>query len=312
MAVYTKINLEDITPLFRKIGEIQSVEGITEGVENTNYLITLKNEKKLIFTIFEKRTKSSDLPFFNSAMLEFNQSGINCPSAISVNNKTVFKVHNKPCAIYSFIEGAKIKNPNDENLESLGDFISDIHEVGLKSNLKRENDMLIPTWKYIIDKFGDYQGKHKSELKNVISIVNDLHDKFPKNLRKALIHADLFKDNIFFQDNKVSGLIDFFFTCNDSIVYDLATLINAWFFDEQSFDEKDFILFFKKYFSYMEWDDLEKNNLNFYLKVSAIRFFMTRLHDMYFNNSGDVNHKDPLAFFEIINFHQKNNLQDFF
>ena len=98
----------------------------------------------------------------------------------------------------------------------------------------------------------------------------------------------------------------------DSIVYDFATLINAWFFDYQNFDENKFHTFFGKYFSLIEWNELEKNNFNFYLKISSIRFFMTRLHDKYFNDVGEVNHKDPLAFFEIINFHKKNNLQDFF
>ena len=312
MAVYTEIDAKDIGHLFDKIGEIQSLEGITEGVENTNYLVTLKDQKKLIFTIFEKRTKASDLPFFNNAMLEFSAAGINCPSAISIKNKTIFEIKKKPCAVYSFIEGKKIGKPNIKNLESLANFISNIHKVGLKSNLRRENDMLVPTWRYIIKKFDNYQGQYKSELKNVINLINNLQDQFPNNLRTALIHADLFKDNIFFINDNVSGIIDFFFTCNDSIVYDLATLINAWFFDTQKFDEKDFNIFFKEYFSITEWNDSEKNNLNFYCKASAIRFFMTRFHDIHFNNSGQVNHKDPMDFFEIINFHNKNNLQDFF
>ncbi len=312
MAVYTKITTNDIVPLFEKIGEIQSTEGITEGVENTNYLITLKSKKKLIFTIFEKRTKGSDLPFFNDAMLEFNKSGINCPSALNVNNKNIFEIQNKPCAIYSFIEGKKVNKLNDNNLESLANLISKMHEIGLKSKLRRGNDMLTPTWKYIIQKFNDYQGEYKSELKKVIELINSMHDKFSNELRTALIHADLFKDNIFFKNDEVSGVIDFFFTCNDSVVYDFATLVNAWFFNYQEFDEENFNLFFNRYFSLIDWDKLEKDNLNFYLKASAIRFFMTRLHDKYFNNTGEVNHKDPLAFFEIINFHTKNNLQDFF
>ena len=312
MAVYTKIKTKDISLLFDKMGEIQSFEGIKEGVENTNYLITLKSQKKFIFTIFEKRTKGSDLPFFNNAMLEFNQSGINCPSAIIINNKSIFEIQNKPCAIYSFIEGKQVSQPNNENLESLADTISKMHEIGLKSNLRRPNDMLIPTWKYIIKKFEGYQGQHKAELKDVIKLINETYDKFTIELRTALIHADLFKDNIFFKDNKISGLIDFFFTCSDSIVYDFSTLINAWFFDYQNFEEENFNIFFNRYFSLIEWNELEKNNLNFYLKASAIRFFMTRLHDKYFNTSGEVDHKDPLEFFEIINFHKNNNLQDFF
>ena len=312
MAVYTKIQTKDITHLFDKIGEIQSTEGITEGVENTNYLITLKDKKKLIFTIFEKRTRGTDLPFFNNAMSEFNNSGINCPSAIRINGENIFEIQKKPCAIYSFIEGEQINKLNNDNLESLAHLTSKMHEIGLKSNLRRKNDMLTTSWDYIIRKFNNYEGQYRAELKDVTDLINNLHNLFSKELRTALIHADLFKDNIFFINNRVSGLIDFFFTCNDSIVYDFATFVNAWFFDYQKFDEKNFIFYFNKYFSLIEWNDLEKKYLNFYLKVSAIRFFMTRLHDKYFNNSGQVNHKDPSAFYEIINFHKKNNLQDFF
>ena len=131
-------------------------------------------------------------------------------------------------------------------------------------------------------------------------------------MKKSLIHGDLFKDNIFFKNNEVSGFIDFFFTCTDTIVYDLATLINAWFFNYEKFDENNFKIFFNEYLNFITWSNEEKENFNFYLKASAIRFFLTRIHDQYFNNEGEVHHKDPLAFFEILQFHEKNNLQDFF
>ncbi len=310
MAVYTKINKKDIEHLFKDIGEINEVNGIMEGVENTNYLIKVENNKKYIFTIFEKRTEASDLPFFNEAMEEFKSNGINCPIAINIKNKNIFIIKEKPCAIYSFIEGSQITNMNKNNLTSLGSFISHIHRVGLNSKLKRENNMLIPSWNYILNKFDGYNGNHSNELKEIKNEILNLENKFPKNIRHALIHADLFKDNIFFHDDKVSGLIDFFFTCSDSIVYDLATLINAWFFKNNNFDENNFSLFIKNYLEQINWKNEEKEHLNFYLKASAIRFFLTRLYDKYYNNHGNVVHKDPLEFYEIMTFHQKNNLQD--
>ena len=96
------------------------------------------------------------------------------------------------------------------------------------------------------------------------------------------------------------------------LIFQLGDTIESYEEASQKFEENNFKLFFNRYFSLIEWNELEKNNFNFYLKASAIRFFMTRLHDKYFNTSGEVDHKDPLAFFEIINFHRKNNLQDFF
>ena len=142
--------------------------------------------------------------------------------------------------------------------------------------------------------------------------ISTLSDSFPENLRKINIHADLFKDNIFFIDNQVSGFIDFFFSCTDSVIYDLATFVNAWFFSENKFDEKNYWEFLRSYQQSFELMGEEKNNFNFYLKVSAIRFFLTRIYDLNFNIEGDVKHKNPLEFFEIFRFHEKNNLQDFF
>ncbi|MDB2565033.1 homoserine kinase [Alphaproteobacteria bacterium] len=312
MAVYTIIENQDINYLFQQFGGIESMRGITEGVENTNYLINCNNNKKYILTIFEKRTKASDIPFFHRAMKEFSLNGINCPTPIIVNEKDIFKAKEKPCAIYSFVNGTKITSLNDQVIISLSKSISKIHHIGIESRLYRENNMLKPTWKYILGKFKDYKGKSYDELNYVFNIIKILENKFPKNLKSALVHGDLFKDNIFFENDEVSGFIDFFFTCSDTIVYDLATLINAWFFNLNGFDEHHFQIFYNHYFDSISWTNEEKENLNFYLKASAIRFFLTRMHDQYFNKDGEVNHKDPLEFFKILQFHEKNNLQDYF
>lgn len=312
MAVYTKIIEQDIGHLFQEYDGIEQLNGITEGVENTNYLVETNNQKKFIFTIFEKRTNETDLPFFHKAMNEFNQNGITCPTPITINKNDIFKIKKKSCAIYSFIEGRQITTLNNEALISLSKNISAIHNIGSQSNLFRENNMLLTSWKFIINKFKNYDGKNKSEFAHINNLIPSLENQFPKNLKKSLIHGDLFKDNIFFKNNEVSGFIDFFFTCTDTIVYDLATLINAWFFNYEKFDENNFKIFFNEYFNSITWSNEEKENFNFYLKASAIRFFLTRIHDQYFNNEGEVNHKDPLAFFEILQFHEKNNLQDFF
>ena len=312
MAVYTKIIEQDIGHLFQEYDGIEQLNGITEGVENTNYLVETNNQKKFIFTIFEKRTNETDLPFFHKAMNEFNQNGITCPTPITINKNDIFKIKKKTCAIYSFIEGRQITTLNNEALISLSKNISAIHNIGSQSNLFRENNMLLTSWKFIINKFKNYDGKNKIEFAHINNLILSLENQFPKNLKKSLIHGDLFKDNIFFKNNEVSGFIDFFFTCTDTIVYDLATLINAWFFNYEKFDENNFKIFFNEYFNSITWSNEEKENFNFYLKASAIRFFLTRIHDQYFNNEGEVNHKDPLAFFEILQFHEKNNLQDFF
>ena len=313
MAVYTKISLSEAQELFTPIGKITNFEGIKEGVENTNYLVHLNNEKKFILTLFEKRTKEEDLPYFNNLMQLFHDNGVSCPLSLSLNNENLFKVKERSCCIYSFIEGKPVIRPNQAQLISLGKSIAKLHQSGDNKELFRENMMLLPSWKLITNQFLQKESKiNLSEYKYILSNINKLSDGFPKNLRRINIHADLFKDNIFFIDNEVSGFIDFFFSCTDTVVYDLATFVNAWFFFNSQFQEEDFKKFLRSYEKEYELTIEEKNNFNFYLKVSAIRFFLTRIYDLNFNVEGNVKHKNPLEFFEIFKFHEKNNLQDFF
>ena len=313
MAVYTEVSLSEAQELFQPLGKVIKFDGIKEGVENTNYLVQLSDTKKFILTLFEKRTKEQDLPYFNNLMKLFYDNGISCPLSLTLNKKNLFKIKDKPCCIYSFIEGKPVMKPNLEQLKSLGNSIAQLHQFGDHSELFRENIMLLPSWKFITNQFAKKETKiNIKEYKYILNNINTLSDSFPENLRKINIHADLFKDNIFFIDNQVSGFIDFFFSCTDSIIYDLATFVNAWFFSENKFDEKNYEEFLRSYQQSFELMGEEKNNFNFYLKVSAIRFFLTRIYDLNFNIEGDVKHKDPLEFFEIFRFHEKNNLQDFF
>ncbi len=313
MAVYTEVSLSEAQELFQPLGKIIEFEGIKEGVENTNYLVKLSDNRKFIFTLFEKRTEEQDLPYFNNLMKLFHDNGISCPLSLTLNNKNLFKIKGKPCCIYSFIEGRPVLKPNLEQLKSLGNSIAQLHQFGDHSELFRENMMLLPTWKFITSQFSKNETKlNSSEYKYILNSIHTLSDSFPQNLRKINIHADLFKDNIFFVGNQVSGFIDFFFSCTDTIIYDLATFVNAWFFSKNKFIEENYVSFLKSYKESIELTTEEKSNFNFYLKVSAIRFFLTRIYDLNFNLEGDVKHKNPLEFFEIFKFHEKNNLQDFF
>ena len=313
MAVYTPITHIEAQKLFKPIGEIKRLEGIKEGVENTNYLIYLNDSKKYILTIFEKRTKEIDLPYFNNLMKLFHKNGISCPLSVKVNNHNLFKIKDKPCCIYTFVEGRPIQDANKEQLVSLGKSVAHLHQSGESSELFRKNMMLIPSWRHITESFSENNPKINSlEYKYILENINNLQDKFPINLRQINIHADLFKDNIFFLDNQVSGFIDFFFSCTDTVIYDLATFANAWFFQGNKFVEDNYLIFIKSYLQKFKLTNEEKDNFNFYLKVSAIRFFLTRLYDLHFNKEGNVKHKNPIEFFEIFKFHEKNNIQDLF
>ncbi len=313
MAVYTPISHTDAQELFKPLGEIVKLEGIKEGVENTNYLVHLNDSNKYILTLFEKRTKKTDLPYFNNLMELFYKNGVSCPLSISIKNEDVFKIKEKHCCIYTFVKGKPLKSINKEQLNSLGKSIAHLHQSGSCSDLFRKNMMLLPSWKHITESFSKSDPKFSiDEYKYIFESIHHIQDKFPLNLRQINIHADLFKDNIFFLDNQVSGFIDFFFSCTDTVIYDLATFVNAWFFKENKFLEGNYINFLRSYQQNFELKSEEKDNFNFYLKVSAIRFFLTRLYDLHFNNEGNVKHKNPIEFYKIFKFHEKNNIQDFF
>ena len=215
--------------------------------------------------------------------------------------------------LYTFVEGRPIQDTNKEQLVSLGKSVARLHQSGESSELFRKNMMLIPSWRYITESFSENNPKINSlEYKYILENINNLQDKFPINLRQINIHADLFKDNIFFLGNQVSGFIDFFFSCTDTVIYDLATFANAWFFQGNKFVEDNYLIFIKSYLQNFKLTNEEKDSFNFYLKVSAIRFFLTRLYDLHFNKEGNVKHKNPIEFFEIFKFHEKNNIQDLF
>ena len=120
MAVYTTITQTEAQQLFKPLGEIKKFEGIREGVENTNYLVHLNDSKKYILTIFEKRTNEKDLPYFNKLMRLFHNNGVSCPLSVTIKNEDLFRINEKPCCIYSFVEGRPLLKINKEKLNSLG------------------------------------------------------------------------------------------------------------------------------------------------------------------------------------------------
>ena len=181
MAVYTQISLQEAQELFKFIGNVQSIEGITEGVENTNYLVRLEDNQKFILTLFEKRTNKSDLPYFNNFMRKINADGISCPLSQSISGKEIFTLKNKNCCIYSFIEGRPLNDINKENLFSLGQSVVKLHQAGEDRNLFRENNMLLPSWKMITNNLQTTKEiNNKNEYDYILKNINELQALFPQ------------------------------------------------------------------------------------------------------------------------------------
>jgi len=314
MAVYTKISKKDISYINSKFDmeELISFQGIKQGIENTNYLLKSK-KNKFILTIFEKRVSDKELPFFMQLMQILNHYKINCPKPIK-NNKGGYLINlkNKKACIVTFLEGKDKKNLNIKNCFEIGKIIARMHSITKNIKLYRKNSMgisnLNPLLKLIMLKSKKFNYLEKF-LKNNL---NNIKKKWPKNLPKGVIHGDLFIDNIFFKNNKLSGVLDFYFAANDYLMYEIAICINALCFDKKGnkfFINKNKVKnLIKGYESIKKISQKEKNSLNVLCKGAAIRYLLTRLYD-YSNTpkTALIKIKDPDEYYQKLITH--NNLK---
>ena len=234
MAVYTKLNKEDIEKILSNysLGRLEEFRGIEDGIENTNYFL-LVDKKKYILTIYEKRVKKKDLPFFSDLMAGLDRENFKCPVPIrNKNNKTISNYKDKSLMIVSFLEGKAKNILSPDNCESLGQEVARMHLITKNFKIQRQNDLSISSWRKIFEQVKDKCiNIHKDLPKLIESNLIDVEKNWPKDLPKGIIHADLFSDNIFFKDDKFNGIIDFYFSCNDFYALEIAICFNALCFD---------------------------------------------------------------------------------
>ena len=237
MAVYTDISDNELSTFLDKynIEEIIKFTGIKEGVENSNYLLEGVKEK-YILTIFEKRTNENDLPYFFKLMNHLNNSKIKCPQVLEDKANNLYNlIKNKPAVITSFLEGKSIRNIAPKHCSELGYNLAKFHLSSNELNITRENALGIKDLKNLVSSIKDLNGNKYEDLLKVINHEYDyLNKSMTLDLPSGIIHADLFPDNVFFIDDKLSGIIDFYFACNDYYAYELAICINAWCFERDN------------------------------------------------------------------------------
>jgi homoserine kinase type II len=317
MAVYTKINNQDLLSLSDtyKLGKITKSQGIKKGIENTNYLLKT-NKSKFILTIFERRVQKKDLPFFMSLMEKLNQKKIICPKPLkNINGKHLSLIRNKPASIVTFLNGSDKTNLNYKNCFDIGQNIAKFHKVASKIKLYRENSMSIKKLSNLLKSIKFNSNKISSKLKpTLIMCLKDINSQWPKKLPSGIIHGDLFIDNIFFNKNKFSGFIDFYFSSNDYLMYEIAISINALCFDKKKnsfkMNRKKVKNLIDGYESIRPFTKNEKNALNILCRGAALRYLLTRTYD-YLNTpkTALIKIKDPNEYFQKLIFH--NNMSNF-
>ncbi len=308
MAVYTDVSVEELTVFLKDydVGEPRVFKGIAEGVENSNYYLETETGR-FIFTLYEKRVRTDDLPFFLGLMFHLAERGIECPLPVrSRNGIFAGRLKDRDAALMTFLDGVSLRHPTAEHCFACGQVMAEMHEAGQDFPTDRANALSLEGWRKLAedcsrdpDDFADLIPLLQAELAH-------LDEAWPSGLPSGVIHADLFPDNVLFVGTRLSGLIDFYFACNDALAYDLAVTLNAWCFDiTNRFDRELSAALFAGYQSVRELDAAERAALPTLARGAALRFTLTRLYDWLNQSPGAlVLPKDPRQFAARLKFHQ--------
>jgi homoserine kinase type II len=309
MAVYTDVTADDLTDFLSRyqIGELRSYKGIAEGVENSNFLLHT-SAGNFILTLYEKRVAAGDLPFFLGLMEHLAARGITCPQPVKNRQGGVLgKLAGRPAVIVTFLDGLWIRRPNPGHCAAVGEALARLHLAGKDFPDKRANALSVESWRALYAQAKERGDSVRPGLCAEIAKELDALDKsWPRNLPQGVIHADLFPDNVFFLGDKLSGLIDFYFACTDTLAYDVAVCLNAWCFEpDHSYNVTKGRALLKSYAKVRALEASERAALPMLARGAAMRFLLTRLVDWLAVPEGAlVKPKDPLEYFRKLRFHQ--------
>ena len=310
MAVYTEVTDEDLAAFLDgyDLGRLLSCKGIAEGVENSNYLIHC-DAGLFILTLYERRVAEADLPFFLGLMEHLAQRRIDCPQPVKNRDGVALgRLAGRPAVIVTFLDGVSVRRPLVQHCGMIGAALAHLHRAGADFSISRANALSVRGWEAL---FRAAETRADDMLPGPAGAIGDelgyLERHWPKDLPCGVIHADLFPDNAFFLSGKVSGVIDFYFACNDMFAYDLAICLNAWCFEaDSSFNITKGMALIESYQSVRPLTAAEIEALPLLARGAALRFLLTRLVDWLDVPEGAlVRPKDPREYVKKLRFHQR-------
>ncbi|MFP5075891.1 homoserine kinase [Rhizobium sp. YIM 134829] len=310
MAVYTDITEADLSAFLADYdtGALLSYKGIAEGVENSNFLLHTRSGP-YILTLYEKRVDAADLPFFLGLMQHLSARGLSCPLPLERRDGTLLgTLAGRPAAIITFLEGVWLRAPQPVHCRQVGEALARLHLAGEGFAITRPNDLSVTGWRPLWEKAEARADEVQPGLRAAIAAeLAFLEAEWPRGLPEGVIHADLFPDNVFFLGEDLTGLIDFYFACNDQLAYDVAICLNAWCFERDgSFSMEKGVALLAGYQSLRPLSASEIGALPVLARGAALRFFLTRLYDWLTTPAGAlVVKKDPLEYFRKLRFHQQ-------
>jgi homoserine kinase type II len=309
MAVYTDVTADDLTRFLAgyDLGNLLSYKGIAEGVENSNFLVHT-TAGHFILTLYEKRVAERDLPFFLALMEHLAAKGVTCPQPVKNKKGEVLgKIARRPAAIVTFLDGMWIRRPSSSHCAQVGEALAKLHLAGADFPKKRPNALSVESWRPLYEQAkGGSDKVHPGLSTTIAKELDRLEKSWPRDLPQGVIHADLFPDNVFFLGEKLSGLIDFYFACTDTLAYDVAVCLNAWCFEaDHSYNVTRGRALLKAYAKTRALSEAERAALPTLARGAAMRFLLTRLVDWLAVPEGAmVRPKDPMEYFRKLRFHQ--------
>jgi homoserine kinase type II len=309
MAVYTDVAAEELAAFLSAydLGDLLAYKGIAEGVENSNFLLHT-SRGYFILTLYEKRVAAADLPFFLGLMEHLAARGLNCPQPVKNRaGETLGRLAGRPAAMVTFLDGMWIRRPNATHCAGLGRALAELHLAGEDFSMQRANALSVEGWRSLYESAEARADSVQTGLASAIAAeLGVLAARWPRDLPRGVIHADLFPDNVFFLGEKLSGLIDFYFACTDTLAYDVAICLNAWCFEaDHSYNVTKGRALLQAYAARRPLSAAELDALPLLARGAATRFLLTRLVDWLNVPPGAlVKPKDPLEYHRKLRFHQ--------
>ena len=308
MAVYTDVSFEDLEELLAgyDIGVPLSFKGIAEGVENSNFHLQT-DRGAFILTLYEKRVRIEDLPFFLGLMEHLAARGVNCPQPVRTRSGAQsVMLKGRAAAVLTFLNGVSLRRPDASHCGAAGGALARLHEAGQGFALTRPNALSLEGWRELAGATAARADEIQDGLAALIAAaLADLARHWPADLPAGLIHADLFPDNVLFLQDKVSGLIDFYFACHDMYAYDLAVMLNSWCFESDgAYNVTKGKALIAAYRAVRPLSEAELTALPVLMRGAALRFLLTRLYDwLNHDPTALVRPKDPREYSKKLRFH---------
>jgi len=304
MSVFTTVTPGDLEIFLRDyaLGTLMDLRGIPAGIENTNYFVTT-TEGRYVLTLFEK-LQPHELPFYVNLMAHLAARGVPCPRPVAnVRNELFSTLNGKPAALVSFLTGKDLLHPEPRHCAQVGAVLAALHLAGASFPMQMENPRGPKWWQAVMPELLPFLSAEESELLRE-EVRFQARQRRPE-LPRGVVHADLFRDNVLFESERLSGVIDFYFACTDALLYDVAVTVNDWCVEPDGrIDERRALAFIEAYGARRPLTAREKEAWPVMLRAAALRFWVSRLYDFHLPRPGELTHaKDPAHFQRILASH---------